>query len=98
MKTNGRRNNVRRTIKSWMKNEIIPKKIEKINLFSYAYLIEKNIKHSAIEDLNGLIDDSRNNLENKTKNNERIITFLSYWEEKSRRKVKNINAKVIPNP
>ena len=31
-------------------------------------------------------------------NNERIITFLSYREEKIRRKVININAKVIPNP
>ena len=61
-----------------MKNAIIPKKIEMINLLSYAYLIEKNIKKSAIDDLNGFIDDSRNNLENKTKNNERIITFLSY--------------------
>ena len=81
-----------------MKNEIIPKKIEMINLFSQKYFIEKNIKHSAIDDLNGFIDDSRNNLENKTKNNERIITFLSYREEKIRRKVININAKVIPNP
>tara|TARA_Y100000591_G_C21730889_1_gene644036 strand:- start:187 stop:372 length:186 start_codon:yes stop_codon:yes gene_type:complete len=61
-----------------MKNEIIPKKIERINLFSYKYLIEKNKKHSAIDDLNGFIDDSRNNLENKTRNKERIITFLSY--------------------